>query len=216
MSEVPETNILVFGASTTHGAWDSEGGGWVGRLNRFLMERVQRETDPYFTVYNLGINGDTSRGLLQRFEREAEVRFVKAERNVVIFAIGINDAVRLDDREYQVPPEEFGLNIKSLVGVARKFGKVILVGLTPVEETRTTPIPWGELRWYYRNEPLRAYNEMLKRIAADEALPFVDVLPAFTAGDYSGLMDDGLHPNSKGHQKIFEIAKTQLSNHGII
>lgn len=214
MTETRETNILVFGASTVHGAWDPEGGGWVGRLNRFLMERIQRETDPYFTVYNLGVNGDTSSGLIRRFEQEAKARFVRAESNVIVFSIGINDSVLLDDKEHYVTPEEFRQNISSLVSLARMFGPIVFVGLTRVEESKTTPIPW-QRRWYYRNNSIKAYDTILREVSTQGKIPFIDLMPIFTENYYK-LLDDGLHPNAEGHQKVFEIVKMQLSNHDLI
>lgn len=178
------------------------------------MERVQRETDPYFTVYNLGINGDTSAGLIQRFERETVVRFVRAERNIVLFSIGINDCVLIDDRDYNVAPEEFRNNMAALISLARKFGHIVIVGLHKVEETRTTPIPWHK-RWYYRNASIQMYDAALREVAAQEKVTFIDLLPLFSA-DYYELLDDGLHPNAEGHQKIFKLIQTQLTNHNLL
>lgn len=210
-----ETNILVFGASTAHGAWDPEGGGWVERLKRFLMQRTTADTDPQFTIYNLGVNGDTSRGLIERFERETQVRFVEADQHLTIFSIGTNDAVLLDDRAYQAPLEEFEQNIETLIENARGFGELFLTGLTPVEEQKTTPIPW-ERRWYYRNQPMRDYDTMLKKIATRKAIPFIDFYSAFTKSDYSLLLDDGLHPNSEGHKIMLNAVRDGLTQQGII
>ena len=48
------TFILVFGTSTTYGAWDSEGG-WVQRLTKYLdnkqLEGKEHPTDPYYVIY---------------------------------------------------------------------------------------------------------------------------------------------------------------------
>lgn len=170
------------------------------------MERVQRDADPYFTIYNLGINGDTTRGLVRRFEGEAGARFVAAERNIVVFSIGLNDAVLLDDEEFQIPPNEYRMNISSLIHVARKFGQIALIGLTPVDESKTTPILW-QRRWYYRNDQIREYDQVLQTVAAEEKILFIDTLSAFADASHPELLDDGLHPNSRGHQRLFEVIR---------
>lgn len=57
-------NILVFGDSIALGLWD-ENGGWVGRLTEFLIKRsIAADLEENFEVYNLGISGDTTEGLL--------------------------------------------------------------------------------------------------------------------------------------------------------
>ena len=65
--------ILIFGDSIIYGAWDREGG-WAARLRKFLDEKTLTEEDFYCLVYNLGISGDTTEDLLERFEFETEQR----------------------------------------------------------------------------------------------------------------------------------------------
>src|SRR6266446_3620690 len=67
---------LVFGASITQGFWDTEGG-WVNRLRRHYDSQVIKGLHPeenYPTVFNLGISGDSTKGVLKRFNNEAKAR----------------------------------------------------------------------------------------------------------------------------------------------
>ncbi|MDP3998378.1 MAG: hypothetical protein Q8P89_02085 [bacterium] len=76
-----DIHILAFGTSTTYGAWDIEGG-WVQRLRRFLDEKIitaNYEHD-YF-VYNLGVSGDKSADILERFETETKARLGRHNTN---------------------------------------------------------------------------------------------------------------------------------------
>ena len=72
--------ICVFGDSIAWGASDSEKGGWVERLKIYMGEHRSGN------VYNLGVSGDTTNDLLERFEQEAKAR----ESDVIIFAVGTN------------------------------------------------------------------------------------------------------------------------------
>ncbi len=71
--------ILVFGDSISYGAWDIEGG-WVSRLRKFLDKKNLSEENFDCKVYNLGISGDNSSGVLNRFEFETRQRIRKIER----------------------------------------------------------------------------------------------------------------------------------------
>src|SRR5438105_4903694 len=90
--------LLLAGDSITYGFWDTQGG-WAGRLRNFLDQRCLEVNDPetlnttrYTAVYNLGIPGDTSRGLNARFESEVKPRFDPEQEAITFIAIGTNDA----------------------------------------------------------------------------------------------------------------------------
>ena len=90
--------LILAGDSIMYGSWDPEGG-WPGKLRNFLDARALRENNPvelntsgYVALYNLGIPGDTSRGLLQRFRSEVFPRINEEQKTIVLIAIGTNDA----------------------------------------------------------------------------------------------------------------------------
>jgi len=69
-----DKHILVFGTSTTYGAWDSEGG-WVARLRKFLDEKtISSNYKSEGLIYNLGVSGDKTEDVLKRFEPETKAR----------------------------------------------------------------------------------------------------------------------------------------------
>ena len=76
------------------------------------------------------------------------------------------------------------------------------VGLTPVDESRTTPIPWMPER-AYRNATIAVFDAAIKQAAAAEAIPYIDLFTAWTADRaYPQLLLDGIHPNAAGHAQI--------------
>lgn len=203
--------ILVFGDSIVWGAADSEGGGWVARL--FIELGRDFEID----VYNLGVSGDKTPSLLERFESETKARMEENEEVILIFAIGINDSYFVHSKNtLMTPPEEFKENIQKLIERAQKISpKIIFVGLTPVDEPKTTPIPWNTDK-SYKNENVKKYNEIIKSVCQDENIHFIEIFDKWLESDYQNLLEDGLHPNSEGHKKIFEAVKEFLIQNKII
>lgn len=187
---MPKT-ICIFGDSIAYGNSDTEKGGWVNRLKVFLEEK-----DPDNEVYNLGVPGDNTEKLLERFEKECSVR----KPDIIVFAIGINDSQYVNSKDNpRIPPDKFKENIKTLIGKAKKFAdKIVFIGLTPVDEKKTIPIPWDKEK-YYDNENISLYNDAIKDICEKEKVAFCDMAGVVEKSD----LPDGLHPNSKGHEKMF-------------
>lgn len=192
-------NILIFGDSITWGAYDPEQGGWATRLRNYFEEK-----DNDVNVYNLGISGDTTADLLNRVEVEAKSR----EPNLIIFAIGINDAQFIHSTNgLRVSPDEFQQNLAKLLSIGKKFiDKVVFLGLTRVDEPKTTPIPWNTDK-SYTNENIERFDNVIKKFCEDNKLKFIPMENVVSNDD----LIDGLHPNTKGHIKIFERMKSEIN-----
>jgi len=210
------TRICVFGDSVAWGAWDKEGG-WVQRLRKFFDIKNLSDPNFYCLVYNLGVSGNKTKDILKRFEFEIKQRLEEVEETIIIFAIGINDSYFLHNEDkLRTSVEDFRTNIQKIINAAKKFSiKIIFVGLTPVDESKTTPIPWDTNK-SYKNEFIQKYNEIIKSVCKENKIYFVEIFEQWVKSDYKQLLEDGLHPNSNGHQKIFETVfehlKTLLTN----
>lgn len=69
----------------------------------------------------------------------------------------------------------------------------------------------------YKNKYIEEYDKIIELVCEKNNLIFTDVLSEFKKGNYKKLLDeDGLHPNSKGHQKIFEIVRDSLLKNKVI
>lgn len=191
-------NMLIFGDSITWGAYDPEQGGWATRLRNYFEEQ-NNDVD----VYNLGISGDTTADLLERIEIEAKSR----EPNLIIFAIGINDAQFIHSiNGLRVSLDEFHQNLAKLLSIGKKFtDKVVFVGLTRVDESKTTPIPWNTDK-SYTNENIERFDGVIKKFCEDNKLKFIPMKSVVGNDD----LIDGLHPNTKGHIKIFNLTKSDI------
>jgi len=208
--------ILVFGDSITYGVWDKYGG-WVQKLRKFLDEKTLSKPETYFLIYNLGISGGTVEDLLERFEFETKQRLKENEGTIFIFAQGINDSQYVhSQKNLRCPPQKFQRNLQTLINLAKKFSStIVFLGLTPVDESKVDPMPWNIDR-SYKNKNVKTFNDIIKSICNGNAIFFIEIYKNLVKTDYKRLLEDGAHPNSDGHQKIFEIVKEFLVENGII
>lgn len=206
--------IICFGDSITYGNWDPKGG-WVGRLREYLDSKslaAYKGEDLYSTyytlTYNLGIPGDTSSGLLERFETELIPRFNPDEEIIILIAIGINDSrFYKSANEYETELGVFQQNIWDLWEIAKKYtSDVAFVGLTPVDEERTDPLFW-ETDAIYKNEYIEKYDSVIKEFCESRQTPFIDIFNNLKDMDIKSLMEDGIHPNQKGYEVMEEIIR---------
>ncbi len=144
-------------------------------------------------VTNAGISGNTSRDLLERFERDV----VALNPDWVSICIGINDVWRQFDTpampDYQVMPEEYEENLEKMIAMIPKKVKGVFI-LTP-----------------YYMEPNRAdkmrarmdeYVAICKKLAEKYSFTLVDFQKVYE--DYckirhsSYIAWDRVHPNQVG------------------
>ena len=197
--------ICIFGASTTYGCWGREMNGWVNRLQAFLAQDKTKKR----LVYNLGVSSDTTTDLLARFKNEAGAR----KPDIIIFSIGTNDSAYKKTKDNPwTSKKQFNSNWKKIIKQAKKFTKqIIFVNSTKIDESKTQPVLWDS-NIYYNNKNIKEYNALTKKIADDNNLLYIDIFNLLKEDD----LDDGLHPNAQGHQKMFEQIKEQLIKNNII
>jgi len=198
------TDVLIFGDSIAYGADDIEGG-WVQRLRKHFDENWKEDFD--YSVYNLGVSGNTTEDLLKRFEFETKQRLKEKKEVIFIFAIGINDSQFLHSKNsLRYTLEEFEKNIKKLIDLSKKYSpKIFFVGLTPVEDSKTSPILWSPDKTY-KNEYIRGFDDKIKEICEENNLKYIYMFDKVDESKF----EDGLHPDSEGHKKIFEVVKKNL------
>lgn len=199
----------MFGDSITYGRSDVNGG-WASRLRKFLDEKESSKPDQhYFKVYNLGIGENDTNNLLKRFEFELKQRVDEEMQKVIIFGIGTIDAKFVHSKNsLQTTHDMFKINIQKLFTVAQHFtSNIIFVGLTPVDEPKTTPTQWNTDN-SIMNSNVSGHNKTLQLFCKQNKIQFVDLFDSWLAANYKLLLyEDGLHPNSEGHKKIFEAVK---------
>ncbi|MFH0952265.1 MAG: GDSL-type esterase/lipase family protein [Patescibacteria group bacterium] len=193
--------ICIFGASITHGFYDTEKGGWADRIKQQIAFKDKT------SLFNLGISGDTTDDLLIRVAVELKAR----QPGAVVFALGNNDsAFDKKVKKNQVPIEQFEDNVHRLIEIARQFTKdITYVGLMPIDERRVNP--WlGHL--LYLIDTLKEYDNKIEAVCRKEKIQYIKLFNELNTSEYLNNLHDGLHPNAKGHEMIFNILKDQLKS----
>lgn len=189
--------IVFIGDSITEGAADHERGGWTRRL-------AARLPDGWEAVH-AGVGGDTIYLILDRLEQDA----LMYQPDILVLAVGINDSRRYTAGRYEVKLEDFERGLAEFAGRMRgKTTRILIVGLTPVDEPRTLPIAED---LHYTQIAASDYDAALRRFAAQHGYGYVALMPAFEqAGGAARLTSDGLHPTPAGHALIAEAVQAQL------
>lgn len=191
-----DKTYCVFGDSVTQASYIKSG--WADLLRQYLEINHSSDT---ITFFNLGINGNTSDDILNRFKIESEAR----TPTDIIFAFGVNDSgyFRTLDKPI-VPKERFIKNIESLIGKAKIFSKnITFIGLTLGDDSLLKPFPESSKGKSYDLSRVKDYDQILSETARKNQCKFVSVVDTLEFDDFL----DGLHPNKQGHRKMFEVIK---------
>ncbi|MDR6514110.1 SGNH/GDSL hydrolase family protein [Chryseobacterium camelliae] len=193
---------LFFGDSITYGEYDSVFGGWVDILKRYALQKYH-EGSHELILFNLGIGGETTEGLIKRISHEMGARNA-ADGNIVFIGYGAND-LAIKNGDQMVDPELFEQNIWSAVQKARQYAEdIYLLSILPFSKrVDGVVVASGKLR---TNDEAIRYNRILKKIALElEGLHYIDFHAAFEQDKELLLSPDGVHPNEKGYGIMAEI-----------
>lgn len=186
--------ILCFGDSITFGRGEQPCTGWVGRLRHDI------EAKEFFSgVYNLGIPGDTSARLLERFEIEASSRILflrPGDAFIIIIAIGTNDACTGHNGNPLASIETFDRNIREIIEKAKRYTEhVFTISIPNVDEQTGEGV-------HFSNERLQAYDQVVKQHSPDHI-----IIPQLAHDEFA----DGLHPNAKGYERMYQTIRDHIT-----
>ncbi|WP_312822883.1 GDSL-type esterase/lipase family protein [Epilithonimonas sp.] len=193
---------LFFGDSITYGEYDGVFGGWIDILKRYALQKYNEGSNELI-LFNLGIGGETTEGLLKRIPYEMKARN-STDGNIIFLGYGANDLAKKEETQL-VNPEQFKTNIETAVQNAKQYSKdIYLVSILPISENIDSEVsPTGKVR---TNEDVLIYNQILKNIASENSLNYIDFHSVFLQDKEILLSKDGVHPNEKGYGMMAEIA----------
>lgn len=184
--------------------------GWTSRLRKYLDARNEKPT--YF-FYPLGVHGETTDGLLKRFDTEFEARRRQDDTTYTfIFAYGANDASwRISEQKFKTDVATFEKNLTKVLAKAISFSpEVHLLEITPVNEEYSANLVTKNKSCL--NEYVDEYNKKLHEIANEQQVRVIAVNQKLRDQDpREVLVPDGLHPSALGHEIIFDSVKEALS-----
>lgn len=198
------TNCLFFGDSITYGEYDGVLGGYVDYVKRFCHSEYYNNNAAEVNCFNLGIGGETTEGLLKRFDIEVQAR-LSPDENLIFFFYGANDLAVKDDKEI-VPLTDFERNLELAIQKAKAYtDKVYLINIIPItQEIDGVIVSSGKLR---TTERIELFNQSIEKIAQKEEINFLDVYNVFKKNKENLLSKDGVHPNEKGYKLIADNVK---------
>ena len=201
--------ILCFGDSITYGEKDLSLGGWVERLKLdYLTQYASSEYQKTF-IFNLGIPSETTDGLARRVESEFKARVYPKQSNTAILFYGLNDLV-IHKNKNRVPLEYFERNLVSVIEfLINTHVQIMLINLPDFQKFNDGIIDQaGKLR---NLEDVALYNQALSRIASQYQTVLLDLNSAFKKYSLEEVFhSDGIHPNAKGHDVIYQLVKSAL------
>ncbi len=202
--------VLCFGDSITQGFWDLEGG-WVNRLRKhFDVSRDQVGKHEYVSVFNLGVDGNTTADILKRLKSEADARIRPDGDCAFVFATGTNDGIFTESGTVS-SPERYATELAELLDVCKPYGgPVMFVGLTPVDDAKLNPMPWSNTGECYSTERAKLFDDALRDFCEQRELPYVSLWETFAERNLDDVMVDGDHPNDDGHELIAQKVAEKL------
>jgi lysophospholipase L1-like esterase len=197
------TKILIFGDSIAWGAFDKKYGGWVERLKAHFLQNYKEEE---IGIYNLSISSNDTRGVLVFLEQDInKINKIEPEKLILLFSIGSNDSRYINEKNnVAVPIKEFEENLKKIITISNKFSpKIFFTGLIKVDDKLTQP--WNQNE-FWENKDIQKYDDTIRTICKNQQIDFISLFDLIEKNE----LKDGLHPNTKGHEKIFNHVKEYL------
>ena len=206
--------IYCFGDSITFGESDWQAGGWVDRLKQHYLNLPVTDALQKTLVYNLGVASETTDGLEKRFESELSSRVTSKTGNIIFLSYGTNDVTKIVDRlgktKNRVPLDYYIGKLKHCVKYAQmKNAVVIVTTILPIaSKYNGMENPYHETRTL---SDIELYNRAIYSMSHELGCSVLDLFSEFSSSDLNLLLaKDGLHPNEKGHQIIFNKVKDLL------
>lgn len=207
-------SILCFGDSVVYGRGEVPSKGWVGRLKEDFEDELIHKG-----VYNLGIVGDTSFSLQKRIRQESLPRIWRRKSNdkyVAIIGVGGNDAKEIiSEGNTTTKEDDFKEHLRFCVDdIVDLYDEIVLLGVGKVDETKARPFSKNV---FFSNALLKRYNELIRDIAREKNCYFCDLQEFVEQQEnYSELLEDGIHPNAQGYDKLYDFIKDFLEKNQLL
>jgi len=191
--------IICHGDSLTEGADIETSKRWPSLLQSAL----------HIEVINSGIGGDSTAGMLSRFPSEV----LKPKPDAVILMGGTNDFW------WDLPINIPIANLYTMAYQAQYYGILPLFGLpipflpSKAAEQADSPPETGFNKLFAQ---LKLFVTRLKTSAEQSDIPVLDFYHLFVNKDASirsdSFLEDGVHPNHQGHQRMAELAISKIKS----
>jgi len=170
--------IVFLGDSLTEGYGLSEQNcAWVNIISKEMK----------CEIINEGISGDTTLGMLSRL-----INIIEKYSPKYVFIMG-----GTNDLNFNMPNNFIFANINSITRILKKYNVEAIIGIP------TKMIGDGKtIEGDYLKELINQYSINLREFLENDGLSYIDFFKLSQDFGDSDYLDDGLHPNEKGHKKM--------------
>lgn len=158
-------------------------------------------------IFNSGIGGDSTAGLLSRFNADV----VSQQPDAVIIMGGTNDFW------WGLPANTVVANLFTMAYQSRHYGIVPVFGLpTPFDVRTAEQQPWSPPEQGYDGmlEAILLLTQRLAREARESEILILDFYRLFLDEndkvDPTLFLEDGVHPNGQGNREMASLAAREL------
>jgi lysophospholipase L1-like esterase len=183
--------ICFVGDSFVNGTGDPTSLGWAGRVCVAAQQQGHE-----ITYYNLGIRGQTSRQIAQRWQAEVTARLPKGVDGRIVFSFGAND-ITLEEGEVRVPFAESLQNTQQILTIAQQTFPTIMVGPPPLLEDDL-------------NQRIASLSQQLAVVCEAIEVPYLEVftsLQELQIWKEEVAANDGAHPRTAGYDKLAQLVE---------
>jgi lysophospholipase L1-like esterase len=206
--------LIILGASYAYGA-GGQNGGWGDFLKKHLHNKMYSDSgegDKY-EVYSFAKPGATTQFILDTAP-EILRHYCRNKSTTIILNIGANDAKAVNSpTNFLTTLPEFSNQLELLLDALKGFSNdIIFVSDPPFDETKTTPKvnPLDGSNSYFTNSRREELKEITKKLCREKGAYYLQIEVDRNEWINNCLFRDGLHPNQKGHQIIFDTVLTYL------
>lgn len=181
--------VCFIGDSLTLGIGDSRGKSWVGRLAHDAYAKNPDRVHT-FTVYNLGLRGESSLSIRARWRQETDRRRRPGEDMAFVFSFGAADGLHKVDREQTLAAS------REILSTAASLGTTLYVA----------PPPAYDKLW---SAHIRETGMLLRGISEEIGVPSTDFYAplAVDTAYVASLAADGIHPDADGYDRMADILR---------
>ncbi len=206
--------IFILGASFAYGV-GAEKTGWGDLVKQHYHNLMYSRggVGEKYEVYNFSKSGAATEFVLETFPEQLR-QFGRGDKIISIVSVGGNDSKAIGSpNNYVSTVEEYISKVKKLYDLLSKSSsKIIFVGDGFVDEAKTNPkiSPFDGSKSYFTNSRRTLFHSALKELCDNLKITFIDTPVAKEDWINNYLYEDGLHPNQKGHDLIFNEIKNLL------
>ncbi len=184
-----DIRICFFGDSFVNGTGDPTYLGWTGRACAAVASSQHS-----LTYYNLGIRGNTSQQIENRWQMEANLRFTPDSDARLVFSFGVNDT-RLEAGIPLIEPASAITTARRLLVRAKARHPTLLIGPPPIEEPAA-------------NNRIEQTSRAYRALCAELDIPYLETYQPLSQNliwMQEVAMIDGAHPSAGGYEALASL-----------